>query len=649
MQNSKSNIVASGAATRPYMPDFAQRQDNLDLREFWRTLTRQKGLILAVLVIVLLLTLLFTLLSSPVYRATARVQVERETTKVIDVDFINPGDIRDTRDFYQTQFELIRSFGLVERVIDKLQLDDSIIRRSLPARLRDTILPDDTRDQKASLANAIIENLTIEPIKNSRLVEVHFDGSSPEGSARVANAIVDTFIELNLERRFETTQNAQDFLTDRIKDAKTKLQEAEANLNRYAEENDIIMLDDKDSTAGTHAIMRLSEEVVKAESEVIALKSDPRSSRAELEAAQKKAELVRDELGREQARAQQLQSQTVTYKTLQREVETNQALYQGLLQRMKEINVAGGVGTNNIMLVDQAQVPLKKYKPKLSTNLGFASLLGLFLGIAAAFLREYMDDSVKNVNDLERQTQLDVIGIIPASKIREDKKIAQLALSEPHSSIAEAFRTLRTTLRFKLRRREGSANIIFITSAKANEGKTTVSVNLASTYAHAGNRVLLIDADLRNPSMHKLLGVKNTQGLTNYLSGRLAQDKLIQSANVQNLDVIAAGETAHDPAELLANRRMEDLLKAATEHYDIVILDGPPVLGLADSLILASLSTLTILAIHTGNTSMTTINNALKRLRQSGISVNGLLLNQVTNAERIGYENDYYQYPVARG
>ncbi|MCB1639096.1 MAG: hypothetical protein KDI15_09635, partial [Thiothrix sp.] len=243
MQNSKSNIVASGAATRPYMPDFAQRQDNLDLREFWRTLTRQKGLILAVLVIVLLLTLLFTLLSSPVYRATARVQVERETTKVIDVDFINPGDIRDTRDFYQTQFELIRSFGLVERVIDKLQLDDSIIRRSLPARLRDTILPDDTRDQKASLANAIIENLTIEPIKNSRLVEVHFDGSSPEGSARVANAIVDTFIELNLERRFETTQNAQDFLTDRIKDAKTKLQEAEANLNRYAEENDIIMLD----------------------------------------------------------------------------------------------------------------------------------------------------------------------------------------------------------------------------------------------------------------------------------------------------------------------------------------------------------------------------------------------------------------------
>ncbi|HPQ97489.1 MAG TPA: polysaccharide biosynthesis tyrosine autokinase, partial [Thiolinea sp.] len=266
-----------------------------------------------------------------------------------------------------------------------------------------------------------------------------------------------------------------------------------------------------------------------------------------------------------------------------------------------------------------------------------------------AFLREYMDDSVKNVNDLERQTQLDVIGIIPASKVREEKKIAQLALSEPHSSIAEAFRTLRTTLRFKLRRREDSTNIIFITSAKANEGKTTVSVNLASTYAHAGNRVLLIDADLRNPSMHKLLGVKNTQGLTNYLSGRLAQDKLIQSANVQNLDVIAAGETAHDPAELLANRRMEDLLKAATEHYDIVILDGPPVLGLADSLILASLATLTILAVHAGNTSMTTINNALKRLRQSGITVNGLLLNQVTNAERIGYENDYYQYPVARG
>ncbi|MEZ5447977.1 MAG: GNVR domain-containing protein [Thiolinea sp.] len=288
-------------------------------------------------------------------------------------------------------------------------------------------------------------------------------------------------------------------MNERIAEAKTKLQESENKLSTYAQNNTILQLDNNESTTSTHTIMQLSEELVRAEREVIALKTDDTAKQDELASAQKRAELIRDELMAEERKALQLQGKTSAFKTLQREVETNQASYQGLLQRLKEINVAGNAGANNLIIIDRAQIPLKKHKPKMSTNLAFAGLLGLLLGIAVAFLREFMDDSIKDINELERETHLPVLGIVPSVKEKDARKMSQLALSEPRSTLAESFRTLRTTLRFKLRDAD-AGNILFITSAKANEGKTTVSINLASTYAHAGNRVLLVDADLRNPS-----------------------------------------------------------------------------------------------------------------------------------------------------
>lgn len=630
------------SAGKHAFPEFAKAQDNLDLREFWRTLKRQKKTVFGLIGVTLLLTLVFTLLSSPLYRATATLQVERETTKVIDTNFLSPGDIRDTRDFYQTQFELIKSQALIERVIDQLQLTDEIIRKSLLGKIKALLMPEQA-NSKSALAGAIIENLDIEPIKNSRLVAVHFDGSNPEKSADVANAIVDTFVKMNLERRFQVTGEAQEFLQTRIKEAKIKLQETEKALNEYAREKGIIKLDDKESTTSSHTIMRLSEELVKAESEAIIIETDA-TRRGELDSARKRAELLRDALSKEEAKALSLQDSRVTYNTLEREVATNQALYQGLLQRLKEINVAGGADNNNLIMIDKAQPPLKKHKPNLSTNLAFASILGLLLGIATAFMREFMDDSVKDINDLERQTHLPVLGIVPAARESDPKKLAQLVLNSPKSTLAESFRSLRTTLRFKLREEQGPA-IVFITSARANEGKTTVAMNLASAFAHAGNKVLLIDADLRNPTLHKLIGSREQRGLVRYLSGEHSMEGLAQASNVPNLDVIMAGTPPHDPSELLANPKMEAMLQAAAKNYDIIIMDGPPILGLADAMILSSLATLTILTVHASETRIPTVVNAIKRLRESGARVSGLLLNQVKDAERLGYGEDYYHYP----
>lgn len=643
MPNTYTTPPTSASGKNLYV-NVAKPQDNLDLREFWRVITRWKKTILGALLGALLASLLLTLLSSPTYRATATLQVEREVARVMkDIQVVETGDIRDTRDFYQTQFELIKSSSLIERVVDQLKLQPDVVRTSLFKRALNALNLGTNKDKRAELVNDITDNLTIEPIMNSRLVKINFDGSSPEKAAEVANAIVDTFTKMNLERRFQISDKTQDFLRTQLESAKTKLQESEKTLNQYARENGIIMLDNKDTTSTSHAIVSLSEELVRAESEVVLIETDPKR-KGELKQARERAEKLRDLISKEEEKALQLQDKSSTYNTLEREVATNQAIYQSLLQRIKEIDAVGGGETNNLIVIDRAKPPLQKYKPNLPTNLAFAGLFGLLLGVTLAFIKEFLDDSVRDVAKVEQHTQLPVLGLIPASQDSDARKLAQLTLNAPKSPIAEAFRSLRTTLRYRLKD-ENNSNIIFITSSRPNEGKTTTAMNLASTYANSGNRVLLIDADLRNPSLHQLMGVRPQRGLVSYLSAEHSLDGVIQASNVQNLDVILAGNPPQSPSELLGSPKMEALLQIAARNYNIVILDGPPVLGLADALILASLANMTILVVHAGQTRMVTVTHALKRLRESGATIAGVLLNQVKDTARLGYGEDYYHYP----
>ncbi len=648
MLMSKTHYQTSESSVKGYLPKYAKAQDNLDLREFWRILTRRKKTILSILGLSLLLALLLSLLSSPVYRATATLQVERENSQIFENGLLfNSDDIRDPRNFYDTQFELLKSYNLIERVVDKLQLNEDAIRHSLFGRLKNLLTPNSgtPEERKVALVHSVIDNLYIEPVRNSRLVAINMDAATPKQAAQIANTIVNSFVEMNLERRYQNSNQAQTVLQKSITDVKQKLEESEKRLAEYAREKNIINLDNKDNSSNSHAIMRLSEELVKAEREVILIETEAGHSAAELRTSKERAEKLRDILSREEQKALALQDSMITYNTLKREVETNQGMYQNLLQRLKEVDVAGEESNNNLVMVDEAQVPLQKFKPNIPTNLAFAGIFGLILGIAAAFLREFLDDRVNDINELEKQTHLPVIGLVPAAKDTEPRKLAQLALSSPKSPVAESFRSLATTLRFKLKE-QGKTGILFITSARANEGKTTVAMNMANTFAQAGKHVLLIDADLRNPSLHQLLGAKTQEGgLAAYLTNQTSIEGLIQASTVPNLDIILAGKPPQTPAEILASPKMEVLLQVAIQHHDLVIIDGPPILGLADSMILASLADMTILVVEAGKTRLPTVNNSIKRLWDAGANVSGILLNRVTDPSRLGYGNDYYHYP----
>ncbi|UOG90668.1 MAG: polysaccharide biosynthesis tyrosine autokinase [Candidatus Thiothrix sulfatifontis] len=584
-------------------PDFLKKPDTLDLREFGRTLRRRRRMIILITAITLLLALLITLLSKPVYRATATLQIERESSKVVNLDnILGSGDIRDTRDFYQTQFELIRSRALVAQVITDLKLETTLASTSMLGQIKAWFSAPDVGNQQTAREELLLNNLTVEPVKNSRLVAISYTSSDPAQAAAVANAVVSTFKNMSTARRVETITEISRQLQKTVEDSKAQLETSEQRFRAYAREHQLSPADLE--SASTSPIL---------------------PPPAETAASAK----TRDEI-------------ISAYRSLQREVDNHQAFYNTQQKSLIEISSAKNAVIDNIALVDPAQVPLKKFKPNLPSNLLFGGLLGVLLGISAAFMREFLDDTIKDINELERATQLPVLGAMAETTDANSRQLATATVSKPRSAIAEAFRSLRTSLRFT--HQGDDTPIIFITSASPNEGKTTTASNLACAYASAGNRVLLIDADLRNPSLHKTLGIHAQNGLSNYLSGILDVRKLIQATDIPNLFLLTAGSLPDDPAELLSSPHMRTLLDSAKYDFDQIIVDGPPVLGLADALILASQSSATLIAVRAEHTRMVILKNALNRLRREQAPLVGVVLNRVDLSSSYGDDYGGYVY-----
>lgn len=581
--------------------DYLKKPDTLDLREFGRTLLRRRRMIMLITAMTILLALLITLLSQPVYRATATLQIERESSKLVNIDnILSSGDIRDTRDFYQTQFELIRSRALASQVIDTLKLEDQLSSTSIIGQIKIWFSISDTNNPQTSLEDLLLDNLTVEPVKNSRLVAISYTSSDPIQAAEIANAVVSTFKEMSGKRRLNAITDFSRHLQKTVEESKTLLDESEQRLRAYARKHQLPP--DNSELTPTPSILQQPEEMA--------------------ESPETKDKIIS------------------THRALQQEFANHQEFHNNQQRRLIEISPAENVVTDNIAIIDPAQVPLKQFKPNLSTNLLFGGLLGLLLGMSAAFMREFLDDTVKDINALERTTQLPVLGVMAETTDVNSRQLATATISKPRSAIAEAFRSLRTSLRFT--HQSDDTPIIFITSTSPNEGKTTTASNLACAYASAGNRVLLIDADLRNPSLHKTLGIHAQHGLANYLSGAFDARKLIQITDIPNLYLLTAGSLPDDPVELLSSPHMRSLLESAKQDFDQIILDGPPVLGLADALILAAQSSATLLTVRAEHTRMVMLENALTRLRRAQAPLAGILLNRVDLHG--GYGNDYGGY-----
>jgi capsular exopolysaccharide synthesis family protein len=302
---------------------------------------------------------------------------------------------------------------------------------------------------------------------------------------------------------------------------------------------------------------------------------------------------------------------------LKREVDTNRELYTSLLQRYKEVDVAGGAGANNVFIVDKA-TPGASSSASLINNLLKALALGLGLGIGAAFLLEYLDDKVHSAEQTEALTTLPVLGVIP--RVRQVEK----ELADPRSALSEAHRSLCTALQFTTE--SGLPKTLTLTSAGPSEGKSLTSLAIAKHFATMGLKVLLVDADLRNPSQHIKLGCDNSVGLSNYLTGACTPPEAMQKTELPTLAFIASGPLPPNAADLLGGSRLVSLLSIGQEIFDLIVIDGPPVLGLADAQLLSSAASATLFVVGSGVTRKGLIRGAMRRLQLSRAVVIGAAL-----------------------
>ena len=366
--------------------------------------------------------------------------------------------------------------------------------------------------------------------------------------------------------------------------------------------------------------------------------------------------MLRAALEEQKQQENKLNESAIEYSFLKRDFEADRNLYEGLLQKLKEAGVTAGLRSNNIRQVDMARTPAVPTEPNIPRNLGFGFVLGLTSGIGLAFLLEGIDNTVRTPEQAQAISGLPSLGMIPLgsrsnleansrglSVAASKENVELITQSRPQSQMSEAYRALRTSL--LLTSVGAPPKIILITSALPQEGKTTTSVNTATVLAQKGTRVLLIDADLRRPSIHKTLGLGPRVGLSNVLTGGAnLQEAIFRSSLMPNLFVLPAGTPPPNPAELLASAQMVEVLAELREQFDHIVIDTPPTLSVTDAVVLSTRADAVVLVIRCGQTTKPALRRSREILMQVNARVAGVLLNAV-NLD----SPDYYYYYEYQG
>ncbi len=374
-------------------------------------------------------------------------------------------------------------------------------------------------------------------------------------------------------------------------------------------------------------------------------------------AALQRENMLRAAFEEQKQQDNKLNESAIEYSLLKRDFETNRTLYEGLLQKLKEAGVTAGLRSNNIREVDIARTPAGPAEPNIPRNLGFAFVLGLTSGIGLAFLLEGMDNTVRTPEQAQEISGLPSLGMIPLGSknnseagskqgliVASSKEAVELITqSRPQSQMAESYRALRTSL--LLTSLGAPPKTILITSALPREGKSTTSINTAIVLAQKGVRVLLIDADLRRPSVHKTLGLGPRIGLSNVLTGGASlQQATLRSPLLPNLYVLPAGTPPPNPAELMASSQMVEMLAVLRDQYDHIVVDTPPTLSVTDAVVLSPRADAVVLVIRSSQTTKPALRRARDILAQVNARVSGVLLNAV-NLD----SPDYYYYYEYQG
>jgi len=670
-----------------------------DFMRYWEILLKRKWLALAVLITVMSAAALYTFTRPQIFRSSAKIQIEPEQNIVPYQDVLDTA--RDNPLYLQTQAEILKSRRLLSRVVRRLdlarepekiqeyarwfsyQLETEPIRGTQIVQIS-FLSPDP--NFAAQFTNAIAEEYIV----------YTFD-TKFEATTRATDFLSQELVELKKrveksdealvqyarEHNLVNAEERNNIVVQRLSDLNQQITKVEAEL--YASQYEAI----KDATAETLPVslqtplmaqlrqristieqdlaslttqfgprwpdvIRLQEQKAMTEQQLkVEVAKAIENERVKYEALVAQRNKLAQALAAQNALVNRLEQDSIQYNILKREVEANQQLYEGLLQRMKEAGVLAGLRSSNIQIVDPAEVPTTPYLPRVKLNLLLGLIAGLGLGVMAAFAAEFMDKTLKTPRQVEEALGLPSLAVIPVLDTDSKRHLLQARTGETEetsivsylrslSPLAwESYRALRTALLLSTAGRPPQK--IMVTSALPEEGKTTTALHLAISLAQTGARTVLVELDLRRPVLSKIFSVSRSKGMSRYLSSDVELASQVEKTGVPNLFLIPGGPVPPNPPELMGSDRMKASLDVLSEFFTYVVIDSPPILSVTDGLVIAPSMDGIVLVINGSKTPKNAVIQARGHLDMVGGRVLGALINRVNfNGGGYGYAYPYY-------
>jgi succinoglycan biosynthesis transport protein ExoP len=687
----------------------------LDFATLMRILHHWRWLVLGAVGVGLAAAILLTLVTKPVYRAYVTLEANPPAVAVSD-EQSRQQDMQasNTFDFVATQVGLLGSRAVAERTAQELNL----------ANNPDVVTQEADASQRLRAATGTVQGgLKVTAPEQGQLIKFSFDSTSPQLAALVANGIADSFINTSLQRRYEASAYARNFLERQINKTRGDLEKSERAVVAYAQQEGIITTSvgavgpdgkpignsDTNSLQGeslvqlnqalgaatarrvaaegayrealgtgptseeNNSVLPLRQELAKLQADYQQKREFMKPEHPEMLSLQSQIDELKRQIASQSSQASSgrvngllgdyraalsaekslqakvaglkgdvlnLRGRSIQYTILQREVDTNRSLYDALLQRYKQIGVAGGVGMAPVSIVDRAQTPTFPFKPNLLLNLIVGVGLGLVAGVAGAVGLEFVNDTIKSREDVRKKLAMSCLGTVPKTSAK-DSFVDDL--KNPTSIISEAYSAVVAALRFSTE--EGTPRVLLVTSTRSGEGKSSSALAIAQNFARRGRRVLLIDGDLRKPAFKT---ANDRIGLSKLLTtDDRIQDHIVETQH-QNLWLLPSGPLPPNPADLLSTGRIRKIINEAKEGFDLVVIDGPPTLGLADAPLLAAAAGSALFVIESGKTRTRAAIEALNRLEATGTRIVGATLTK-SEESSTGYGRYGYGYGYGYG
>lgn len=648
----------------------------LRLREKLGVVKKRRWVLIACFVIIFTTTAVVTLATPPLYRAVARVIIEPRLPPAIPFEGFDEIYTLSGRqqDYYQTQYQILRSPALAEKVYD-----------SLPPRAA-------YRTSVSEIAGMV----SIRPIPQTYLVDVQAEGVDPELAALVANGWAEQFIRLSIDNKLRASRQALDQLMEQVEGQRKDLEASRRSLQEYQRRAGIISpgkvrqleerlikarlermeravqlaqierIVEEDGAievspliSASPLIQRLLEQRASLERMISDYSRRYRPLHPEMVKLEAEAEALQERIDRElsrlirtlrtgyeeaQAAEEKIQEEIIalnekgiTAELLQSDVEAKRVVLEALIASAHETSAAERIELTNIQVVDAARAPSAPFRPRVASNLFLGLVIGLIGGLASVFVLENIDDSVKSPDEAKR-LGMPLLGTVPLYAQAGFSGPGLPAAQQPQSLIAEAYRMIRTGIKFSAV--ESRIKSILVTSSFAREGKSDFASQLAIVFAQAGEKVLLIDSDLRKPRIEEIFGLeKSRPGYSDILSGEREVEDAVVSTDYPNLYILPRGFPPPNPSELLGSDRARLVLAGLAREWDRLILDSPPVLSVSDAVNLAAIVDGVIMVARAASSSARGIGHGREKIESVKSRIIGLVLNGLDL-----HQSDYYHY-----